>query len=311
MYKDFSLLLLFLWLLFSCETTAQITVQEQLGFPKETKLLIIHADDFGVSQSENAATIAAMEQGMVNSSSIMVPCPWFPEAAAYAKQHPEMDWGVHLTLTSEWVHYKWGPVANRNEVPSLLDDRDYFYPTQAEVRDSAELKEVEIELRAQIDRALQFGVPISHLDIHMFTLWTDPGLVGIYKQLGKEYQLPVLLNRLWLDRMGAGANTSLEQDDIVVDHLHMALSSDHPGGLKGYYAETISKLESGLNVLLIHTAYDNAEMQAVAVERADFGSAWRQADFDFFTSQECLDLLKQYNIQLITWKEIRDKLLRK
>ncbi|MEO0337728.1 MAG: polysaccharide deacetylase family protein [Bacteroidota bacterium] len=311
MHKNLSLLLLFLWPLFSCEIRAQATIQEQLGYPKETKLLIIHADDFGVSQSENAATIAAMEQGMVNSSSIMVPCPWFPAAAAYAKKHPEMDWGIHLTLTSEWIHYKWGPVANRNEVRSLLDDSDYFYPTQAEVRDNADLKEVELELRAQIDRALQFGVPVTHLDIHMFTLWTHPELVRIYKKLGREYQLPILLNRLWLDRMGAGAAASLEQGDVVVDHLHMALSSDHPGGLEGYYAETISKLESGLNVLLIHTAYDNAEMQAVAIERDDFGSAWRQVDFDFFTSQTCRDLLDSNNIQLVTWKEIRDKLGRK
>ena len=111
--------------------------------------------------------------------------------------------------------------------------------------------------------------------------------------------------------MGAGAEASLQDEDLLADHVYMALSSDHPGGLKGYYTETLNQLAPGLNVLLIHTAHDNAEMQAVTIERDDFGAAWRQTDFDFFSSQECRDLLKANEIQLITWKEIRDKLIRK
>ncbi len=311
MIKNLLLILLLGPLLSFTSRGQTTTIQEQLGYAKDAKLLIIHADDLGVSHSENAASIEAMEKGLVNSASIMVPCPWFLEVADYAKGHPEMDWGLHLTLTSEWKHYKWGPVASRNEVPTLVDDQHFFYATQAEVRDSSDLKQVEHELRAQIERAIQFGVPITHLDAHMFTLWTDPALVNIYKKLGKEYKVPVLLNRQWLDRMGAGADKCLEEGDIIVDQLYMALSSDHPDGLKGFYTETLNQLAPGFNVLLIHTAHDNAEMQAVTIEREDFGAAWRETDFNFFSSQECRDLLKANNIQLVTWKEVKEQLIQK
>ena len=97
-------------------TYGQKTLAEKLGYPKDSKLLIIHADDVGLSHSEDAATVAGLEKKSVNSASIMVPCPWFPEIAGYAKQHPEVDWGIHLTLTSEWKNYKWGGVSSSNEI---------------------------------------------------------------------------------------------------------------------------------------------------------------------------------------------------
>jgi predicted glycoside hydrolase/deacetylase ChbG (UPF0249 family) len=100
---------------------------QKLGFPRDAKLLIVHADDVGMTHSVNAATVKALDTGLVNSASIMVPCPWFPEIADYAKSHPDIDFGLHITLTSERVYYRWGPVAPKDKVPSLVDENGYFH----------------------------------------------------------------------------------------------------------------------------------------------------------------------------------------
>ncbi len=148
---------------------ANITIQERLGYPRSAKLLIIHADDLGLSHSENQASIACFEKGVVNSGSVMVPCPWFPEIAAYSVAHPQLDLGLHLTLTSEWKPYRWGPVLPRTDVPSLIDSGG-FLSNNCQVVAEAKLEEVEKELRAQVDRAKQFGIDPTHFDIHMNSL---------------------------------------------------------------------------------------------------------------------------------------------
>src|SRR6267142_6866999 len=137
--------------------SAPRTLAEKLGYPPDAKLLIVHADDLRVTHSVNAASIKALESGAVNSASIMVPCPWFPEIADYAKAHPEMDFGLHLTLTSERVYYRWGPVAPADKVSSLMDQNGYFHHDW-EANAHINAKEVEVELRAQIERALAMGV---------------------------------------------------------------------------------------------------------------------------------------------------------
>ena len=144
---------------------------------------IIHADDLGVSHSENIASIKAMEEGAVNSASIMVPCPWFPEIATYAKSHPEMDFGLHLTLTSEWKYYKWRPLTSYSEVKGLVDENNFFHEGWTGVRENASAQEVEKELRAQVEMAKKFGINITHLDSHMFSVFSKPKYVEVYKKL--------------------------------------------------------------------------------------------------------------------------------
>ena len=118
-------------------THAQKTLQEKLGYSKDSKLLILHADDLGMSHSENSATIYGMEHGSINSASIMVPTPWFPEIAAYARAHPMADLGLHLTLTSEWNYLKWGPVASKSEVPGLVNNNGFLFSAVDSVHRSA------------------------------------------------------------------------------------------------------------------------------------------------------------------------------
>src|SRR5262245_3119119 len=135
------------------QTPATKTLVERLGYPADAKLLIVHADDLGAAHSINIASIKAFEVGLVNSGSIMIPCPWLSEIATYARSHPEADLGLHLTLTSEWTPYRWGPVLSKERVPSLLDSSGYFYLTESEAAAKANPKEVEAEVRAQIERA--------------------------------------------------------------------------------------------------------------------------------------------------------------
>src|SRR5258708_32646452 len=142
---------------------------ERLGYPPGARLIIVHADDLGETHSVNAAAIKALQGGTINSASLMVPCPWFPEIADYAKSHPDADFGLHLTLTSERVYYRWGPVAPADKVPSLVDKNGYFHHDWSpETR--IDPGEAEIELRAQIDRAYAMGVKPTHLDSHQYRL---------------------------------------------------------------------------------------------------------------------------------------------
>src|SRR6185295_9390157 len=141
-------------------TYGQKTLAEKLGYPKDSKLLIIHADDLGLSHSEDSATITALGKKGANSASIMVPCPWFTEIAGYAKQHPEVDWGIHLTLTSEWKNYKWGGVSSSNEIPSLLGKDGYMYASVEDFGKNAKPGEVEKEIKAQIEKAISSGIKV-------------------------------------------------------------------------------------------------------------------------------------------------------
>src|SRR6478736_6672643 len=101
------------------------TLADRLGYPPGTKLIIVHADDLGETHAVNAAAIKALENGTINSASLMVPCPWFPEMADYAKSNPDADFGLHLTLTSERIYYRLGPVAPADKVSSLADQNGY------------------------------------------------------------------------------------------------------------------------------------------------------------------------------------------
>lgn len=284
---------------------AQSTLAERLGYPPDAKLLIIHADDLAVAHAENQASFIGMEQGMVNSASIMAPCPWLPEVADYAKSHPDHDMGLHLTLTSEWKHFKWGSVASSTEVSSLLDNNGYFYDNCNDLAARARLAEVEKELRAQIEKAKMMGINPTHLDSHMGCLFNaNTGFLDLYLRLGREYGIPAMISADLLPSLPSGHREKIAAENIVVDRVLTALPEDFKNGMAKYYEKTLRNLQPGVNVLLIHTAYDNAEMQGVTVDHPDWGAAWRQMDFNFFTSKTCRKILKQENIRLVTWKEI-------
>ena len=166
------------------------------------KFVIAHVDDIGMCHGANTAFAAVAGKGFITSGSVMVPCPWFPEIAEMAATNPQFDIGVHLTLTSEWQHYRWRPLTGSSKSGGLVDDDGCMWRTARAARDHAQPEAVEAELRAQIDAALAAGIDATHLDCHMGTALAAP-FADIYLRLGRDYRLPVLFPRHW-DNYGAG-----------------------------------------------------------------------------------------------------------
>ena len=166
---------------------------ERLGYAPDARVLILNADDFGMCHDQNEGVMTGLKEGVFTSSTILVTCPWFEEAAEFARNNPGADLGVHLTLTAEWDSYKWGPVSGRRAVPSLVDERGYLWQTVAQVYEHAHLDEAEAELRAQIEKALTAGIDVTHLDSHMGTLQLRADYHEIYARLADEYRLPIRL----------------------------------------------------------------------------------------------------------------------
>ena len=268
---------------------------ERLGYPTGARLLIIHADDLALSHSVDRASFAALESGAATSASIMVPCPWFTEVTAYAKAHPDADLGLHLTLTSEWKTYRWGPVAIGHDLRSLLDPDGYFWSEAAPVLKGAKPEEAEAEIRAQIDRALKVGIRPTHLDTHMGTVLA-PRLLAVYVKLAHEYRIPFLAMR----------SPALAETDIIPDAILIAGSTVKADGWTKWYVRQLQSLKPGLTELIVHLGTDDAELHAITGD-VPFGSAWRQRDFDAITSPEFKKALEENHITLVGWKQIRER----
>ncbi len=276
-----------------------------------TRYLIIHADDAGMSHSVNAATIDSMTKGAVSSASIMVPCPWFPEFAAYAKEHPELDYGIHLTLNAEWKYYRWGPVSPRDQVPSLVDKDGHLWDNIQQVAANVKANEVETELRAQIDRAKEFGVPLTHLDTHMGAVISRPDLLEIYVNLGIEYDLPVMFVRTFSAEVAKEYPALLEKSDDLVrvldrqgypilNSIAQFYGGDTHEERKSNYLRTIRDLKPGVTQLIIHCGYDNEELRHITSS-----SERRDGDRRIFTDPVVMAELKNLGIEVISWKQFR------
>ena len=273
----------------------------RLGYPPDTKLLIIHADDLGVAHSEDVASFDALDQRAVSSASIMMPTPWVTEVAAYAKAHPDADLGLHLTLTSEWKTYRWGSVAPRDQVKSLLDSVGFFPNDESIVAKTANPAEVERELRAQIDRALAMGIHPTHVDSHMGALFTTPALLATYVKVAHDYHLPFLALK------GAPFDSvkGITSRDILLDAVLIADTNVPRDQWPSFYLKAIASLKPGVTELIVHLGHDDAELQAVTVDHEPYGSAWRQRDYDVVTSAEFKKALADNHVVLIGWKDLQ------
>ena len=289
---------------------AQTTTAQQLGYGSNDKVLMVHADDIGMSHSVNVASIEAFKKGMVTSGSIMVPCPWFPEIAAYAKEHPELDLGLHLTLTSEWKYLRWRPVASPEKVKGLLDPEGFMWRSERDTAKNATPQEIETEIRAQIERALAFGIKPTHLDTHMGTLYTRKDFFDVYTKLGKEYGIPVMVMRPTLEAIQYGKLTGspitedvlkkVEADGFaMLDYLVTGVSGKTPAERKEAYKTFLRSLKPGVTMLIVHLGMNDPELKATT-------GSWEQryGDFLAFTDPEIEALIKELGIKLTTWREL-------
>lgn len=279
------------------------TEQERLGYPANSRLLIIHADDLGMSHSLNRATFEALENGWVTSSSIMVPCPWFPEVAKWAKSHPNADLGIHLVLNSEWTTFRWAPLSGPTVVPTLLDADGYFPLLETEVTRRADLAQAEIELRAQIEKARDAGIHLSHLDTHMTTLTQSPALFALYRKLGAAYHLPVLLERGAGTYRVAGDQPPAEALVDKVVSIDVGVPYKHDAWLDAT-EKMLKPLPPGVYELIVHTAYDDQEMQGATADHPNWGATWRQMDYDTVKSKEFRDFVKNEGFILVHWRDL-------
>lgn len=280
------------------------TIAERLGYPADAKLLIVHADDLGMAHSINDATIKAFATGLVKSGSIMIPCDWVPEIAEYARKNPNADLGLHLTLTSEWRLYRWGPLLSRERVGTLLDENGYLRLTEQEAAKYASVREVELEIRAQVEKARKLGINPTHLDSHMGTLYQSKELFETLLRVARENKLPVRVSRDFISRM-AFLPELLKPTDVVLDHVVTIGPDVAAAGWAKFYSDALKNLSPGVTEFVIHLANDDEEMKAISYEHPNWGSAWRQRDYDFFTSDAFRQLLDENKIKLITWRDLQ------
>lgn len=277
------------------------SVQERLGYPATAKLLIIHADDFGGAHSINRATSEALEKGYITSASILVPCPWFMEAAEFAKAHPDADLGIHQALNSEWTEYRWGPVSSKDQVPSLLDGQGYLPLDTPEVAKNAKPEEVEHELRTQIDRAQKMGVHITHLDTHMAALFGTTDLYKVYLKMGHSYDVPILEE--W-EGVHGPLGVKPPPDEMLVQKV-ISIDPGVPAEKwAAWYEDQLKALGPGVYQIIVHLAFDDDEMRGIAKDHPDWGAAWRQHDFDMVKSPEFHQFLKDQGFTLVGWKDL-------
>ncbi len=276
--------------------------------PAGVKKLIVHADDAGMCHSVNLATIEAMTKGSVSSASIMMPCPWVQEFTEWAKAHPEKDLGLHLTLTSEWKYYRWRPVASVDKVKGLIDPEGYVWRDVRSTASHASPAEVETELRAQIERAKEYGIKFTHVDTHMGTLFARPDYFEVYTKLAREYGVPCMLPKAneanAADLKGYPITPEMlkqkeSQGYAMLDRLVTGVPGKTPAERRESYRTFIKELKPGVTKLIIHLAKDDAEIRAVS-------GAWeyRWADFLFWSSEEAKELLAANNVQLFTYRQL-------
>ncbi len=270
---------------------------QHLGYPADARLLIVNADDFGMCHAVNEAIVGTLKKGIVRSTSLMVPCPWMLHATHFLADHPEIPFGIHLTAISDGADYRWGPVTAREKAPSLLDKAGYFYNFEhmPEFLAQVRLDQLEMEFRAQIEVVLAAGLQPAHLDWHSLRIGSRPDIFDVMLRLAREYGLALrVAGRSWIEKLqsrGFPTNDYDFLDSYSLDPVNKAAR----------YAELLHDLPVGLSEWAVHPGLDTPEL--LAIEPG--GNHIRQTDFDFLTSQEAKDIVREEGIILLDYRALQ------
>ncbi|BAJ64261.1 polysaccharide deacetylase family protein [Anaerolinea thermophila] len=284
---------------------------KKLGFSDSDRVVLIHADDVGMCQASVQAFADLTAFGLVSCGAVMVPCSWAPLAGAYAREHPEADLGVHLTLTSEWQNYRWGPLSTRDPRSGLLDEEGYFPRTVEPVQAKGNPRAVRREIEVQLEHARRLGINPSHVDTHMGTV-IHPKFLDAYIGTARKNRLPAMIVRqdeASLRQMGLNALTAkiaarwierLEREGFpMLDDIVMMPLGQWENRLE-VAKEVFKAVKPGLTHFIIHPAVDSPEIRAIAPD-------WRArvADWQVFQSQELRQFLQAEGIQIIGYRAIQ------
>ena len=259
-----------------------------LSFAQKDKAdILIRCDDIGMCHAVNMAAKKVLDTGIPVSMSVMVPCHWFAEAAELLKQYPNVSVGIHLTLNSEWKQYRWGPVSGSSAVPSLVDSSGHFFPSRSKLfANSPKLSEIETELRAQIDRALQAGLKLDYLDHHMSAAVQTPATRAIVEKLAAEYNLSI--SRYYEEVAAEG--WYFTEPDSKPDTILAKLKTAQPGNT---------------NLFVLHVGLDEPEMSAME-DLNPFGpkemSKHRNSELNGLLSPQFQQLLKDPKYRLVNYR---------
>jgi predicted glycoside hydrolase/deacetylase ChbG (UPF0249 family) len=289
------------------------TYAEKLGWEPEDVVVILHVDDVGMSHSSNVGAIQAVENGVATSWAVMMPCSWVSEIAHYLHKNPSIDSGLHLTLTSEWNSYRWGPLAGKSMVPGLVDNEGCLWRSVTQVLAKASADEVELEIRAQIDRAETLGIPITHLDSHMGTLFSHPEYFKRYVKVGVEKQIPILApgGHLTYATKENGASVQALKPFVdqvwnaglpVIDDLHTDSYGWPAGSKPERLAQLLKALKPGITEILFHASEPSDVFPLITGS-----SKSRKGDLEALTSDLVRETIQEEKIILTTWKELMER----
>lgn len=314
---------------FSLKSNAQnSTYAEKLGFPIGSKVLILHVDDAGMSYDSNVGAEMALTRGVSTSVSIMMPCPWVSQFVDFLKTRPEVDAGIHLTLTSEWNEYRWGPLAGKSQVVGLCDPNGYFWPDVVNVVKHASPDEVEKEIRAQLEKARSMGLEPSHLDSHMGTLFASPLFLERYIKIGIENQIPVMLpggHDSEIQREMHAPDSQVQQlqaagkllwksglpvlDDLYNQSYDWPIPNnirDSDKDLRNFktqkYIAAFKSLKPGLTMVIMHCTSPTPVFSHIS----DSGPT-RKADLLAMMDPALKQAIKDQGIILTTWREVKKR----